>query len=224
MKYMILNCSINRRGKPIGQRPISTVKTVSKQKFQFLSEDKIRELQQIQLKKRSLAKCKWAGNTYNDWRDQRLLTFNYDYGIYNADLCDLEKLEKDNLQYLLCRFIPKVTKSRGDGPHPAKTLYQMVVAIQKYLWVNKINWQLVEGKDFGELKVVLDNVMQERTRANVGVTTHRVQVITYEFEEKMWHDGILGEDTPDKLKHTVLFLLGINVMLRAIDEQLLLAM
>ena len=46
----------------------------------------------------------------------------------------------------------------------------------------------------------------------------RAEVITYEFEEKMWNDNILGENTPEKLRNTVLFLLGINVMLRAVEE------
>ena len=34
----------------------------------------------------------------------------------------------------------------------------------------------------------------------------------------MWKEGILGEDMPEKLRNTVLFLLGLNVTLHAIDE------
>ena len=94
----------------------------------------------------------------------------------------------------------------------------MVVAIQKHLWVNKINWELIEGSEFSDLKTVLDNVMHERTEANIGVVPNRAELITHEFEEKMWKSNILGEDTPDKLRNTVLFLLGINVMLRAVEE------
>ena len=88
----------------------------------------------------------------------------------------------------------------------------------KYLWSNKINWDIIEGREFSDVKVVLDNVMRERTEANIGVVPKRAQVITYDFEEKMWQNGVLGEDTPDKLRHTVLFLLGINLMLRAVEE------
>ena len=46
----------------------------------------------------------------------------------------------------------------------------------------------------------------------------QAQVITYEFEKKMWKDGVLGEMDPDTLCNTVLYLLGINLMLRAVDE------
>ena len=41
---------------------------------------------------------------------------------------------------------------------------------------------------------------------------------TYEFEEKLWQKGILGEDCPDRLRNTVLYLIGINLALRAGDE------
>ena len=43
-------------------------------------------------------------------------------------------------------------------------------------------------------------------------------MITYEFEEKMWYDWVLGEMDLDTLRDTVLYLLGINLMLRAVDE------
>ena len=197
---------------------LSTRKTVSRRKYSFASESRIRQLMQINLKKSTESKCNWAVTAYNDWRDERLRTFNYDYSIYMADLRNLVQLTKPDLQHSLCRFVPEVTKTRGEGLYPGQTIYQMVVAIQKFLRVNKLNWDLVEGKEFAEVKVVLDNVMQERTKANIGVVKKQAQVITYVFEEKLWQQGVLGEDTPCKLRHTVLFLIGINVMLRAVDE------
>ena len=43
-------------------------------------------------------------------------------------------------------------------------------------------------------------------------------MISYEMENHLWSTGVLGEDSPDKLHNTVLFLIGINVYLRAVDE------
>ena len=74
-------------------------------------------------------------------------------------------------------------QKEGEGPYPGSTLYQMVIAIQKYLWMNRIKWDLVEGTDFLDVKTVLDNVMREHTEANIGVVPKRAKVITYEFEE-----------------------------------------
>ena len=175
-------------------------------------------MQQIRLKKKTEAKVNWAVSAYVDWRNDRLYHFNYDAPIYFADLNKLEDLKRDNFEYALCRFIPEVTKVKGEGPYPGKTLYQMIVAIQKYLNINKLNWKLVDGNEFPDLRTVLDNVMQEHTAMNIGVSKRQAQVISYETEQDLWNRGFLGEDTPDKLCNTALFLLGINVYLRAIEE------
>ena len=198
---------------------LATKRTVSRS-FNLASEDRIRHLQQIHLKPTSESVVNWGVNAYNEWRNYRLETFNYDFAIYNADLNDLSNLKVENFSHALCRFIPEVTKKKGDGPYPGHTLYQMVGAIQKYLNINKIPWVIAEGKgvDFEEVGNVLDNVMKERTTANIGVVKRQAGVVTPEIENQLWENGLLGEDTPDKLCNTVLFLLGLNVTLRAVDE------
>ena len=178
------------------------------------------DLKRIKLKPKTEAKVNWGVNAYNEWRNYRLETFNYDVAIYYADLCNLEELTKANLNSALCRFTPEVTKQKGDGPYPGRTLYQMICAIQKHLNVNKLPWKLLEGEgsDFPDVRTVLDNVMKERTLANIGVSKKKAGVITLEMENELWQRGVLGEDTPDKLRNTVLFLIGINATLRAIEH------
>ena len=193
-------------------------KSVSRRSFNFTSEDRIEKLKQIKLKKKTEAKCNWAVNAYVDWRAERLTTFNYDAPIYFADLRDLSTLTKDNLQHALCRFIPEVTKKRGEGLYPGRTLYQMIVSIQKHLFINKLKWKIIDGDEFEEVRTVLDNVMRECTEANIGVNQRQADIISYEDEENLWKNNILGEDTPNKLRDTVLFLIGLNVYLRACEE------
>ena len=53
---------------------------------------------------------------------------------------------------------------------------------------------------------------------NIGVVKKQANFITYEMEEKLWKFGILGEENPDQLRNTDLFLIGINVHLFAIEE------
>ena len=173
---------------------------------------------QVKLKRKSEAKLNWAVTAYNDWREERLWTFQYDVPIYYADLNNLAELTKPNLQHALCRFVPEVTKKKGEGLYLGQTLYQMIVGIQKYLFLNKLKWKLIDGEEFDDLRNVLDNVMKHRTEANVGVVKKQAQVISYEQENLLWERGILGEQTPDQLRRTVLFLLGINMYLRAVDE------
>ena len=192
--------------------------TVSKRKFNFASEDRIETLKKIKLKKKSEAKIDWAVSAFTDWRNDRLAKFQYDPSIYFADLTQLESLQKDNLNHALCRFIPEVTKKRGDGGYPGATLYQMIVAIQKYLVVNKVKGRLLDDVEFDDMRTVLDNVMREQTAQNIGVVKKQAGLITFEHEECLWEKGVLGEDTPDKLRNTVLFLLGINAHLHAVEE------
>ena len=98
--------------------------TVSrKRSFKFLSDERIAELKRIKLKKRSEAKVKWAVNAFKEWCVARLEN-DFDQIIFDVDLDDVEKIDKIKLEYVLCRFVPEVTKSKGEGPYPGKTLYQ----------------------------------------------------------------------------------------------------
>ena len=59
---------------------------------------------------------------------------------------------------------------------------------------------------FGKFNRVLDSVMQERARRNIGLIRKQAQVISLDFENQLWERNILGEDTPDKLRSTVFVL------------------
>ena len=63
------------------------------------------------------------------------------------------------------------------------------------------------------MRTVLDNVMQERTTANIGVVKRQAGIIIYEHEDALYHKGILAEGDPEKLRSRVLFLSGINCCL-----------
>ena len=115
-------------------------------------------------------------------------------------------------------FIPQVTKLKDGKDYPGKTLYKMIVSIQKYLNQNNMPWKLIEGPEFINVRTVLDNVMKDRAQRNIGLVRKQAEYIPIEYEEKLWNDNILGESNPQQLRDTVLFLLGINLGLRAVDE------
>ena len=74
---------------------------------------------------------------YNEWREDRFCRFQYDVGIYEADLNNLEKLIRENFSHVLCKFILKVTKQKGMGPYPGRTLNQIIKDIQRHLNIYK---------------------------------------------------------------------------------------
>ena len=104
----------------------------------------------------------WAVRAFQDWRNSRLSDIeNFDNVIFEANLNNVQGLSKEVFEYAMIRFIPEVTKLKTGEDYPGKTLYEMCVAIQKYLNVNGKKWKLVDGPDFSDLRTVLDNVMKE---------------------------------------------------------------
>ena len=155
---------------------------------------------------------------YNSWRESKLGDVTrYDGQIFEANLDVVKDLRKEALCYSLCRLIPEVTKIDASD-YPGKSLYEIVVSIQKCLNQNDLPWKLIDDPQFLDVRTVLDNVMKERALNNVGVVHRQAEVITYDHENQLWDKGVLGEDTPEKLRDTVLFLLGINLALRVGDE------
>ena len=96
----------------------------------------------------------------------------------------------------------------------------MAVAIQNYLKQHNVNWKLVHsnGLEFRKFNRVLDKVMQERAALTIGTVKRQAQVISLDFENTLWSNNVLGEDSVDKLRSTVLYILGVNCALRAGDE------
>ena len=73
----------------------------------------------------------------------------------------------------------------------------------------------MHGKDFINFNQVLDEVMQERSEKNLGIFCKQAKVISLHYEDQLWKQNILGKDTPNKLRNTVLFILGVNLALHA---------
>ena len=90
-------------------------------------------------------------------------------------------------------------------------MYDLISGLSLYLerehgFTNK----LVSGA-FRSVRNTLDNVMKERTAEGVGGRPERDPILE-EHEQVLWEKGILGEDSPDKLRQTV-FLGGLSLHL-----------
>ena len=119
----------------------------------------------------------------------------------------------------MCRFIREVKKIDGSEFPPA-TLREIIIMIQMYLHENSISWKLLDGESFVNLRNVVDNTMKERTAMGLGVRKS-ASVISLDQENKMFDDGILGEDNPTKLLETVIYMLGLHLALRGVEHSCL---
>ena len=181
-------------------------KTVNKlRNFKKVSADKMEELKKEQIKRRTFSKLQWAVKAYREWRSSKMVDVHqFDVRIYESDLDRVELLERDSFEYAMCQFLAEVTKLDGTD-FPGKTLYHLVVSIQKYLHYKGKTWKLIEDASFHKLRTVLDNLMKERAANQIGTVKKQAAMISQNVEDKLWESGILGEQNPDKLRSTVLF-------------------
>ena len=93
-------------------------------------------------------------------------------------------LEKDSFEFSMCKFLAEVWKLNGDE-YPGKTVYHMVVSIQKHVVTKGKKWKLIESSNFGKLRNVLDNLMKERAQNNIGMIKHQAGMITSNIENEL---------------------------------------
>ncbi len=160
-------------------------------------------------------KIEWAVELFRQWRYTRMLRNAVKHEVQACDV-DAIGVSKKDLSYCLCAFLNEIKRVDGQE-YSAKSLYGIVIMMQFFFEKKGCMYKLIDGEEFQNVKFMLDNLMKLRTLDYVGVV-QKASVISETDEEKMWKDGVLGEDEPDKLRDTVLYLLGISCALRGGQE------
>ena len=159
-----------RRKLSLGSRLGMTKSVSNLHKFKSVSDSKIDELKTRQLKRQTFNKMQWGVRAHQSWRDDKIKNCaSLDMKVFDANLENLGSLHKSDLCHALTKFIPEVTKLNGDD-YRGKSLYEMVVSIQKFLNQYDLAWKLIDEPEFLDIKTVLDNVMKEWVKANIGTT------------------------------------------------------
>ena len=174
--------------------------------------DKIHELSYKNFSDMSKKKMLWVVNLFNDWRINRMKQVLVERQIRDTDLAFVNQFSEGDLAYCLCRFICEIKKIDGDD-YPPNTLREIVIMIQMYLHQNGLFWKLLDGEEFIGLRNVLDNTMKERHALGLGVR-ESCTVITVEKENELFACGALGEENPEQLLRTVIYLMGLHLALR----------
>ncbi len=161
------------------------------------------------------AKINWAVNLYRDWYFERCKSHNCDSRIQWSNL-EAQEISKANLAYALSCFLSEVRKRDG-SEYPGDTLYQLVVCIQFFLECSGCHWKLIDGEEFIPLKFTLDNLMKECAAMGLGKRKSSSPISVLD-ENSLWDKGVLGTNTPDTLRDTLLFLLGLHLALQGGKE------
>ena len=71
---------------------------------------------------------------------------------------------------------------------------------------------------FAYFRGVFDSVLKELHQQGIRIYKKQAEVISPEVEERLWNEGVLGDDTPKKLLDTLAFCFGLNFALRSGQE------
>ena len=111
----------------------------------------------------------------------------------------------------LCRFMMETRREDGK-PYPPTSLRCLLSALNRILQDNKAPFSVFDKKDpqFRDLMRTLDSVSSELHCEGIGAQCKSASVITYEDENALWERGLLGDDSPRILQHTVFTTLECN--------------
>ena len=179
---------------------------------QPVTEDKIHELSFKTFAEQSKRKIRWAVNMYQQWRVNRMKKVLIEKPIRDVDLDFVGSFSEDDMNYVLSRFIREVRKL-DNSDFPPNSLREILIMIQMHLQQNGVYWKLLDGEKFVKLRNILDNTMKERTAQGLGVR-NSCNIISLEHENHMFECNALGENTPEQLLKTVIYMLGLHLALR----------
>ena len=72
-------------------------------------------------------------------------------------------------------------------------------------------WKILDNEQLIDLHNVLDNTMKGRHSMGLGLC-ESAEIITIDYENKLFEDGILGEDSPLKLLCTIVYMYDWNAL------------
>ena len=157
-------------------------------------------------------------NMFDQWHLDRLKNVLVASEIRNCDLSFVKYFSKSDLCYCLVRFITEV-KKLDKTDFPGKTLREIVIMIQMHLHESGLYWKLLDDVEFKSLRNILDNTMKDRHAKGLGVR-QSCDIISLNHENLMFERNALGEENPEQLLRTVIYMLGLHLALRGGVEHL----
>ncbi len=180
------------------------------------AEETMKFLERKHFAKNMEQKILWAVNLYKMWWFQRVRSPDCDPRIRWCNIDERQTLNLSNLCVALCHFITEI-KHKDGTDYPGQTLYQITIMLQLYLDKAGFQYKLIDDQEMTKFQNVLDNLMKGRAREGVG-RKESSDAISLEQEEVLWQQNVLGESSPDQLRETVMFLLGVNLALHGGEE------
>ena len=166
--------------------------------------------------KKTQANTLWATKLWQEWACSRIKNISPDETGHALDN-DVVKMELADVSFWLQRFVLEVRKSNGDVYSP-DSLYQLCCGIQRALREAGHDVNIFKQFQFAQCRSVIDGELKRLNATGNYIEKKKANVITTEMEERLWEQGLLGDDSPQVLSKTLVFMIGLCFALRSGEE------
>ena len=154
---------------------------------------------------------KWALSIWNEWSKNRIANYGEGPGVLPHLLPNKEALDQ-----WMSKFILEIRRLDGEE-YPPNTIYQITCGIMRNIrkFCPEINF--FKDVEFHSFRTILDSEMKRLKASGLGIVK-RVEPISFNEEEKLWSNNVLGSTSPQVLLNTVIYMCGVYFALRSGKE------
>lgn len=180
-------------------------------RFVFLDDNDWPNLVECKLSSGTMRKLRFVESMFNEWRRHRILAFPN----VTMPQSNIEDFTIDELNQWLPFFIAE-TRRKDGTPYRAKSIFEFILCLQSLIVVKKsVRHRFLKDDIFLPVRNSLDNIMKVRQSEGLGNNPKKAEIISEMMEEELWNSGLLGAKSPMQLVRTLVYILGVNLGLRA---------
>ena len=159
----------------------------------------------------------WSVKTWQEWAENRQVK------CPTQVVPDLETITNEQLNHWLSRFVMEVRNQQGDH-YRGGTLYSLCSGLQRFVWEKRRSSSKNDPVDiykdlsFSFFRSSFNSTLKQLHHKGIGTKTKQAEVISENVEDRLWNEGSLGDDTPQKLLDSLIFCFGLNLALRSGKE------
>ena len=182
------------------------------------SSSQIDRVKEARIPPKTKANTAWSINIRRDWATYRkeYITPEETRVGYRLDI-DLLTMETNSIGYWLQRFVVEVRKANKQCYCP-DSLYQLCCGLQRALRAADRDVNFFEQFEFSHFRAVPDGELKQLNSTGKYVCKRKVDLITEEMEDVLWEKGLLGDQSPQVLSDTMVYLTGLFFALRSGEE------
>ena len=169
-------------------------------RFDFKSDEEVRQVQKSAVPKNTERNTTWAVNIWKAWSAQRRQA----YASYS--------------DWPVHPIITVETRKSNGKPYPPNTLYAICCGLMRYVREQRPTINFFADPEFASFRKTLDGEMKRLRSLGLGVKKKQAEPITVDDETLLWDKGQLGDHSPQTLLDTMIYLIGIHFALRSGQE------